>query len=84
VPDDHAQVDAERDEAEEDEPETQVRSLRLPRVLTMSTTPRSVEPVRALDGDRIELKRLVDHVRTAIRLGHARQSSWGCRASLEG
>ena len=32
-----------------------------------------MQPVRALNRDRIELQRLIDHLRTASRLGHPRQ-----------
>jgi hypothetical protein len=33
-----------------------------------------VKPIRTLDGMRIELERLVDHLRASSRLGHAGQS----------
>ena len=36
----------------------------------MSATPGSMQPVRALNGGRIELQRLIDRLRTASRLGH--------------
>src|SRR6266540_2870386 len=72
VPDDDAQVDAQGDESEEDEPEAEVCALRFSLAVTVGAAPSSMHLVRALDGDRIELERFVHHFRTAGRLGHER------------
>ncbi len=70
VPDDDAEVDADSDEAEEDEPEAKSGALGLLSTVTVGTPPRSMQFVRPLDGDRIELERLVHHFRVPGRLGH--------------
>ena len=70
VPDDDAQVDARRDEDEEHHPETKLGALRLPLTVPVVAAPGSMQPVRALNRDRIELQRLIDHLRAASRLGH--------------
>ena len=70
MPDDDAQVDARRYEREEHEPEAKLCALRLPLVVPTSATPGSMQLVRALNGGWIELQRLIDHLRTASRLGH--------------
>jgi len=70
VPDDDAEVDADGDEAEEDEPEAKLGALGLLSMVAMGAPPRSMQLVRPLDGDRIELERLVHHFRVPGRLGH--------------
>jgi hypothetical protein len=72
VPDDDAQVDARRHEDEKDEPEAKLSALRLPLAIPVGAAPGSMQPVRPLDRNRIELQRLIDHLRAAGRLGHAR------------
>ena len=70
MPDDDAEVDAQNNEAEQDEPEAKVRALGLVFTVPVGAAPRSMQLVRPLNGDRIELQRLVDHFRTSSRLGH--------------
>jgi hypothetical protein len=40
--------------------------------VSVDAAPRSMQLIRPLDGDWIEVKRLVDHFRAASRLGHTR------------
>jgi hypothetical protein len=75
VPDDDAQIDAQYDEPEQDEPEAHVCTLRLTLPVPMGAALRSVKLIRTLHGMRIELERLVDHLRASSRLGHAGQSN---------
>jgi len=70
VPDDDAHVDARRHEGEQHEPEAKVGALRLTATIAVNATPGSMQLVRALNGDRIELQRLIDQFRAASRLGH--------------
>ena len=70
MPDDDAEVDADAYEAEEHEPEAKSGALGLLLTMAVRAPPRSMQLVRPLDGDRIELERLVHHFRVPGRLGH--------------
>ena len=70
MPDDDAQVDAGDHEGEEDEPEPEVRALRLALTVPVRAPTRPVQLVGVLDGGRIELQRFVDRFLAAGRLGH--------------
>jgi hypothetical protein len=79
MPDDDAQVDARPDEDEQHDPKTKFCALRLPLTVPVVATPGSMQPVRALNRDRIELQRLIDHLRAASRLSHpAEHRARGC------
>lgn len=70
MPDDDAQVDAERDQAEQYEPETKSGALGLLTTVPVDAASGSMYLIRTLNNVRVELERLVDDFRATSRLGH--------------
>jgi hypothetical protein len=70
-PGDDAQPDAQDDEYDEDEPEANPRAAPFALAKPVRAAACSVQPVGLLDGDRVELERVL-RIRASRRLGHAR------------
>jgi hypothetical protein len=77
APDDDGQPPAERDEADQDDPEPQAGAAHLALSLTMSSPPGAVQAVSLLDCTRVELQR-VFRIQSSRRLGHRAESKGAC------